>query len=283
MIRPSQSNSALKRKRRRRRRNLRILLLLGIAVGVVVLLVLIALFLLRQPGKRPAADSSAATTTTSATTTTTTTTATSAPTSTGSPSSGSSDNVAEDPCFDNVAFIGDSRTEGLQLYIGVPNATFYASKGLMVNTFFTKEFVKQGDKKVTIPVDMQSKTFKKVYIMLGVNELGWAYESVFIQDYGKLVDEVKRLQPGATIYVQAILPVTKTKSDADKIYNNPKINRYNELIQQMCTEKQVTYLDVSEGLDLDNGALPEGSASDGIHLNREYCFKWLRYLRDHTS
>lgn len=44
-----------------------------------------------------------------------------------------------DSYFDDAAFIGDSRTQGLQLYTGLPNATFYATQGLMVDTFFSKK------------------------------------------------------------------------------------------------------------------------------------------------
>ena len=188
-----------------------------------------------------------------------------------------------DSYFDDAAFIGDSRTQGLQLYTGLPNATFYATQGLMVDTFFSKKFVKAGGGKITIPDAMKNQTFKKVYIMLGVNELGWVYEKVFIQKYGEVVDKVKELQPDAKVYVQSILPVTKAKSDGDAIYNNTKISRYNELIEQMCREKGVTYLHVADAVGLDNGALPAGSATDGVHLNREYCYKWLDYLKTHTK
>ncbi len=286
MIRQPESGSALKKKRRRRRRMLRLLFPLCLAIVILFLAVLLTSFLLHRP-KTPGEEESSApvgTTTTTSASTTTLSTTTGSSLQTGQTGSGGIDySVAEDPCFDNVAFIGDSRTEGLQLYTGVPNATFYATKGLMVDTFFTKEFVRQGDKKITAPQDMETKKFRKVYIMLGINELGWAYESVFIQKYGELVDKVKSLQPDATIYVQSILPVTQKKSASDKIFNNERINLYNDLIQQMCAEKGVTYLNVAESVGLDNGALPEGSATDGIHLNREYCYKWLNYLRDHTA
>ena len=281
MIRQPESKSALKRKKRHRRRALRIAFLVMFAV------VMLVAFALQKTGWLPESSSAgssappAATTTPPATTTTTepaTTTATFA----GGTTAIGSGQVA-DSYFDDAAFIGDSRTQGLQLYTGLPNATFYATQGLMVDTFFSKKFVKAGGGKITIPDAMKNQTFKKVYIMLGVNELGWAYEKVFIQKYGEVVDKVKELQPDAKIYVQSILPVTKAKSDGDAIYNNTKISRYNELIEQMCREKGVTYLHVADAVGLDNGALPAGSATDGVHLNREYCYKWLDYLKTHTK
>jgi hypothetical protein len=287
MIRQSESKSALKRKKRHRRRALRIAFLVSIVILVMFAVVMLVAFALQKTGWLPESSSAgssappAATTTPPATTTMTepaTTTATFA----GGTTAIGSGQVA-DSYFDDAAFIGDSRTQGLQLYTGLPNATFYATQGLMVDTFFSKKFVKAGGGKITIPDAMKNQTFKKVYIMLGVNELGWAYEKVFIQKYGEVVDKVKELQPDAKIYVQSILPVTKAKSDGDAIYNNTKISRYNELIEQMCREKGVTYLHVADAVGLDNGALPAGSATDGVHLNREYCYKWLDYLKTHTK
>ena len=287
MIRQPESKSALKRKKRHRRRALRIAFLVSIVILVMFAVVMLVAFALQKTGWLPESSSAgssappAATTTPPATTTTTepaTTTATFA----GGTTAIGSGQVA-DSYFDDAAFIGDSRTQGLQLYTGLPNATFYATQGLMVDTFFSKKFVKAGGGKITIPDAMKNQTFKKVYIMLGVNELGWAYEKVFIQKYGEVVDKVKELQPDAKIYVQSILLVTKAKSDGDAIYNNTKISRYNELIEQMCREKGVTYLHVADAVGLDNGALPAGSATDGVHLNREYCYKWLDYLKTHTK
>ena len=287
MIRQPESKSALKRKKRHRRRALRIAFLVSIVILVMFAVVMLVAFALQKTGWLPESSSAgssappAATTTPPATTTTTepaTTTATFA----GGTTAIGSGQVA-DSYFDDAAFIGDSRTQGLQLYTGLPNATFYATQGLMVDTFFSKKFVKAGGGKITIPDAMKNQTFKKVYIMLGVNELGWAYEKVFIQKYGEVVDKVKELQPDAKIYVQSILPVTKAKSDGDAIYNNTKISRYNELIEQMCREKGVTYLHVADAVGLDNGALPAGSATDGVHLNREYCYKWLDSLKTHTK
>ena len=287
MIRQPESKSALKRKKRHRRRALRIAFLVSIVILVMFAVVMLVAFALQKTGwlrESSSAGSSAppAATTTPPATTTTTEPATTTATFAGGTTAIGSGQVA-DSYFDDAAFIGDSRTQGLQLYTGLPNATFYATQGLMVDTFFNKKFVKAGGGKITIPDAMKNQTFKKVYIMLGVNELGWAYEKVFIQKYGEVVDKVKELQPDAKIYVQSILPVTKAKSDGDAIYNNTKISRYNELIEQMCREKGVTYLHVADAVGLDNGALPAGSATDGVHLNREYCYKWLDYLKTHTK
>lgn len=188
-----------------------------------------------------------------------------------------------DAFFTDTAFIGDSRTEGLMLYTGLENATFYAYKGLNVSTYFTSKIIPSGQDRITIPEALKATSFKKIYIMLGINELGWAYDTVFIEQYGALVDNVKALQPDAVIYVQSILPVTKAKSDSDSIYNNAKIDSYNRLLMQMAAAKGAVYLRVGDAVGLDGGALPAPAAADGVHLNKEYCYKWLDYLMAHTA
>lgn len=185
--------------------------------------------------------------------------------------------------FDDAVFIGDSRTQGFILYNGLSNATAYMSKGLKVDTAFTKEDIEVNGTKVSVMDALaQNASFQKVYVMLGVNELGWAYSDIFIEKYGQLVDKIKEINPDAEIYIQSILPVSEKKSTGDEIYNMQKINEYNALIQKMAGEKTVYYLNVAEAVANGSGYLPEEASTDGVHLNKEYCAIWLDYLKTHT-
>lgn len=184
--------------------------------------------------------------------------------------------------FDSsVAFIGDSRTQGFLMYTGLKDVVDYTYIGLMVDTAVTKEFVKaSGGKKVTILEDMKTKDIDTVYIMLGINELGWSYSQVFVKYYGNLIDEIRKVKPNCKIYLQSIIPVTKGKSDSDDIYNNNNIRKYNELIKKLAQDKNVTYLDVASYLADSSGNLPSSASTDGIHVNKEYCLKWYEYLKN---
>ncbi len=189
---------------------------------------------------------------------------------------------AEPGDYSDAAFIGDSRTEALQTYGLLKNATFYTHKGLMVDTAFTKEVIDEGGEKLTVMDAISRHSYQRIYIMLGVNELGWYSTDIFIEDYGKIIDTLKETQPGAAIYVQSILPVSQKKSEIDDIYNNPRINLYNELIQKMCEEKGVTYLPVNTTVMDETGSLPVGASTDGVHPNIDYCRKWVAYLDENT-
>ena len=190
-------------------------------------------------------------------------------------------NVIEDTS--TVAFIGDSRTQGLIMYNGLKYVQDYSYIGLMVDTAVTKKFVKTDNgNKITLLEDMKNKNIKKVYIMLGVNELGWSYPQVFKVKYGELIDEIRKVKPDCQIYLQSIIPVTKSKNNSDSIYNNTNIAKFNEYIKQVANEKGVHYLDVKSVLVDSEGNLPKNASTDGIHVGKTYCKKWLKYLEDNS-
>lgn len=186
--------------------------------------------------------------------------------------------------FSDAVFLGDSRTEGLIISTGLSKAAFYGGKGLTVDTAFTQNVVRlSGSKSKITPIDaLKKKKFNKVYVMFGINELGWAYDDIFVERYTKLINEIQKLQPDAKIYVQSILPVSKEKETKDKIYNNKKIIRYNKLIKKMAENEKVYYIDVASAVRNKDKVLPVSASTDGVHLNKEYCGKWLDYIKVHT-
>lgn len=105
---------------------------------------------------------------------------------------------------------------------------------------------------------------------------------MFIKKYGEIIDEIKNINPEAIIYVQSIFPVSQKVSSSHSYVRNTRINEFNLLIQQMIEEKQVYYINSAESVATSDGVLPEEAASDGIHLKKDYCDKWLEYLKTHT-
>lgn len=189
----------------------------------------------------------------------------------------------EQSYFDDAVFIGNSRSEGFKLYAGVNNASYLVYKGLNVRTILTKEIIEIDGQKLTAIQALEKKKYGKIYIMLGINELGWPYENVFIEEYGTIIDKIKNLQPDAVIYVQSIFPVSAARDAKGDSVNNKRILTYNELIKKMVREKGVYYLNVAEALQNEAGVLPPEASNDGVHLKAAYCKNnWLSYLKTHT-
>lgn len=182
---------------------------------------------------------------------------------------------------EKIAFIGDSRTQGFVIYNGLKKVQDYSYIGLTVDTAISKKFVKTSNgEKITLLQDMKGRNIEKVYIMLGVNELGWSYPQVFKSKYKELIDKIREVNLNCEIYVQSIIPVTKTRDKSDKYFNNTRIEQYNKLVKEVATEKNVKYLNVKSALVNSEGYLPEETSPDGIHIGKSYCEKWLAYLKN---
>ncbi len=183
--------------------------------------------------------------------------------------------------FNDAVLLGDSLTEGFTYSTGIPAAS-YAYKAMTVRKVFTKPVIEMGGEKVTPMEALNNTEFAKIYIMFGINETGWQYSSVFIEGYQKVIDEVKRINPNAIIYVQSVLPVSAEVSATNDCIKNEKIYEYNDLIQKMAEENRIYYLNVAEAVAQSDGSLPDEAATDGIHLKKSYYDKWLAYLQTHT-
>ena len=186
--------------------------------------------------------------------------------------------------FNDALFIGDSRVVGMLLYSGLTDSTFYAEKGISVQNLLSKEIVPQtGGGKMSISRALEQEQYGKIYIKVGLNELGWPYIQGFAKEYGKVVSTIRELQPTAIIYIQSILPVSEAKQrERGTIFTNERIAKFNEEIQKMCWQYDLHYLNVTEGLRDEKGCLPEAASWDGVHLNKEYCAVWLTYLKTHV-
>ena len=194
--------------------------------------------------------------------------------------------------FEDAIFIGDSRMEDFAAFSGLAKyATFYTHIGVTVNHLISENesevirFRVNGESLTLEETLRKYNDFSKVYIMLGYNELGWPYPEEFIKYYVKVLDIIKEANPASEIYVECVIPVARTITGSGvdpETENNENIARFNRYIREMCKEQKVYFLNVQEALVDSEGYLPDGAASDGIHMKKEYCIKWLDYIKCHV-
>lgn len=180
--------------------------------------------------------------------------------------------------FNDALFIGDSRTKGFMLYGGLSSAVFYTETGLTVRSALTDCF---ADGK-TLEEALNGRVFGKIYIMLGLNELGWQYPEVYRDAYRQLIETVQNTQPHALVYLQAILPVSAKKEAEGGPFTLTRIAQYNEIIEELASQYGCIYLTPGDAVCDEAGYLPSEAASDGVHLTKSYCLKWADYLKTHT-
>lgn len=186
----------------------------------------------------------------------------------------------EDTYFDDAVFLGDSRTEGFSLYSGLETGTYFHAVGATVESVFTKAVETERGKMPLLDA-MAEVDCGKIYVMLGINELGWSKVETFHDQYARLIDRLRGDHPGAEIVLQSIIPVSAKQEAKGSYVNNGRIAVYNEVIQALAAEKDCPYLDVEEAVVDESGCLRADWNFDGVHLNVAGCEAWLEYLRTH--
>ena len=180
--------------------------------------------------------------------------------------------------FDDALFIGDSRTVGLAEYGGLDGASFFANVGMSVYKVdsITVDFGDEGE--LTLEQLLSSHTYGKIYLMLGINELGYN-QSTTLQRYSELVQRIRTLQPDAYILLEANLHVGADRSDSDDVINNPAIDSFNAQVAALADNETIFYLDVNSYFDDEDGNLKSDCTSDGVHVYGKYYAEWGEWLR----
>lgn len=192
---------------------------------------------------------------------------------------------AELEYFDDAAFVGDSRTDGFLIYSGIGRGKNLTSNGLSIFRLDEKKALTIGGVKYTLLEALALEQYGKVYLSLGVNELGIYDDEGFYESYCRAIDEIRAIQPGAVIYIQGLIPLNEeeiAQSTGRTYLTNEHLRVYNDLMRAAAQEKQVAFLDLYTAFVDENGGLPAGASRDGVHLNKDYCKQWLSYLQTHT-
>lgn len=188
--------------------------------------------------------------------------------------------------FSDALFIGDSRTQGLELYSGVKGATFYDHTGLSIFGVNKSGLVTVNGQTYSIVEALQKgPQFGKIYIAFGMNELGYTNTENYLYTFGAFLDQVKAAQPDAVVYLQNLAPVDEAKCakyGQASCITNDRVRMFNQLYAQLAEEHKVVLVDVYSALADDDGGLPADATSDGIHFQRPLYETWLAYLMSHT-
>ena len=94
-----------------------------------------------------------------------------------------------DISMDDALFIGDSRTVGLMEYAGIDGADYFCTVGMSVYNIHKKPVSVPNVGKVTLTELLNSKKYGKIYIMLGINEVGYKFSNT-IEKYRELIEFV---------------------------------------------------------------------------------------------
>ena len=188
--------------------------------------------------------------------------------------------------FAQVSFVGDSLTQGLQIYdTGLPGAQFCAYKGVGPNAFVNGTSCKRVDGVTEIPLDaLTAQQPKAVYVLLGSNVLGRDTDyTSFLTYYRLMLDMVSQSLPNTTLYVQSITPVRPEVREKHPGLYKERLCQINDELAAIALEKNCIFLNLWEALADENGNLKaEYAQPDGYHIKPDGYSVWVEYLAAHT-
>lgn len=189
--------------------------------------------------------------------------------------------------FDDALLIGDSLTQGFQVYSsGIPNAKYAAYMGVGPKQLLEGTVTNTSGESVVAMDAIVAAQPNKVYILLGSNSLENLEDEAFLKYYNELLDTLQtKLTAGTIYYIQGIPPVSATKSAENEKFSLTRITALNEQLAQIAYARGMYYLDLNTALADAQGALRADlqAGADGMHLNSAGYDIWREYLVTHAA
>lgn len=219
-------------------------------------------------------------------------------------SSGSS-TVAE-PSFDAGKYgdtiLGKTEDAGKQyleetIFVGDSNTHLYYQNGLMdldhvlavdglgIQNFASDKsiYFKKDETAYSIPEALAKMKPRRVIMMMGTNNIdGTMSAESFVKSYGEAVDAIQSAYSYADLIVAAVPPIPKEHSSYSNV-SMDVVNEFNEALAQMCSDKNLKFLNISEVLMGSDGF---GKASsfrpNDIHMKKDGLLAIMDYARTHA-
>ena len=109
--------------------------------------------------------------------------------------------------FDDALFIGDSRMVNVANYARLGSADYFADVGMTVFKMFSTTASDKNFGATDLGSLLRSKQYSHIFVMLGLNEAGYPLGNLF-DAYQSDLEQLRQLQPDATIYILKVYGVT---------------------------------------------------------------------------
>ena len=187
---------------------------------------------------------------------------------------------ADDSFFADTAILGNSLVDGLRLYSRL-NVDYYCGTSMsVVSAMYTQNVLLQNGTYGTQLDAIAQKQYGKVYIQLGINEIGNSVD-YFIGNYRAMLNQIRATQPNADIYIMAVTPTSRDKNDT--AYNRDRVILYNEALYDLAADWGCYYLDDFTPLADGEGYLPASDSWDGVHFAVAKYAVWEEVIRTHYA
>jgi len=197
--------------------------------------------------------------------------------------------------FNDAVFVGDSITLKLSYYCennpsALGEAEFFCAGSLGYNSALwdiddpnAVHPYYRGEVQLTEYCAEKTES-DKVFIMLGMNDIGMYGVDGAAQACKELVNRILSHTPDVKIYMESTTPMLAAFEYGD--LNNSNVDKFNEWLKQFCEENGYKYMDINSIMRDETGALKYEYCSDpdamGIHFTDSACAMWVDYLKNHV-
>lgn len=206
----------------------------------------------------------------------------------------------DDPAyFDDAVIIGDSISYGLELYVSgerssgrecLGNAKFLTSGSLSYANLLwdvSDQSVHPSYNGVKMKIEDSLPLIapKKVYILLGSNDVGGYGVDNSVENAKTVIENIHSACPDAAVIVLSTTPKLKEAEERDNTLNNADIDAFNKKMREKCPEWGCVWLDLASQFKDDDGTLVREYCGDpdsmGIHLLPSSYEIWTEFLESH--
>lgn len=190
--------------------------------------------------------------------------------------------VTPETFFNESAFIGDSVTLKLRNYnaetSALYNTTFLCQGSYSVaHAVNDTMFISYQGSDMTPQDALKACGAKRVFILLGMNDIAlWGIDTT-MENWAKLVSNIRSVCPDMEIYIESGTPIYLSGEIGS--LNNQNMDKYNVRLQEFAKQNGCQYIDVNTPFKDANGGLAEAYCSDAyVHFTDTACKLWVDIL-----
>lgn len=186
------------------------------------------------------------------------------------------------PYFSDTAIVGDSisfifyQNEQMSNQLGHP--LFLSRGGSSINGFVKHYYnLTFRGQNTSVEQAVADSGKKKVFIMLGQNDLGYMTIEETLDNYRLMIENIRSLSPNVEIIIESCCLMY-----GDYVYHNEgneKIQEFNQALPALAEELGCGFVDVFAYTEDHTLRLPPMYSLDqGIHMNYDGCYVWGQIL-----
>lgn len=184
--------------------------------------------------------------------------------------------------YDDAGFIGDSITyqllftAGREEAIGSPVPLFRRSASVRGFVDYSWNVMFRGTE-WKIEEAVAASGVKKVFIMLGANDLGVRSAAETFADFQTVIGRIREKAPEVEIYIESVLPSALAQK-------SEKTAAYNALLREYAAENDFHFVEVGMYFENPQGRLAAYYSADGdAHLSETGVRRWFQVLRNYAQ